>query len=157
MHFVFDEYNLSAVREAENDTKTAGTLAPAASCFRTGKLLNRDYALHAKREVRSTVIGILAGLDLPEGNGDRLPRIHLHGARKLSHFVGAHVGIELGLHIRRDRGRVEGDVVRATANNDELGAIACLYRESRGLEPVAFRVADHLHFVNRSRYWGRCY
>jgi hypothetical protein len=46
--------------------KAAGTLAPAAFCLRTGKLLNRDYALHAKREVRSAVIGILAGLDLPE-------------------------------------------------------------------------------------------
>jgi hypothetical protein len=119
--------------------------------------LNRDYALHAKREVRSAVIGVLAGLDLPEGNGDGFPRIHFHGARELSHLVGAHVGIELGLYISRDRRRVEGDVVRATADDYELGAIACSYCEIRGLEAVALRVADHLHFVNRARYRGRSY
>jgi len=121
------------------------------------KLLNRDYALHAKREVRSAVIGILAGLDPPEGNCDGFPRIHFHGARELSHLVGAHVGIELGLYISRDRRRVEGDVVRAAGNDYELGAIACFYREIRGLEAIAFRVADHLHFVSRSRYRGRSY
>jgi len=103
------------------------------------------------------MIGILAGLDLSEGNGDRLPRVHFHGARELSHLVGAHVGIELGLYIGRDSRWVESDVVRAPANDYELDAVACFYREIRWLEAVAFRVADHLHFVCRSRYRGRCY
>src|ERR1700694_6025571 len=109
------------------------------------KLLNRDYALHAKCEVRSAMIGILARLDFPKGNCDGLPRIRLQGAGKLSHLFGTHVRIELGPDISRDRCRVEGDVVRAAAHHYELGPIASFNGEIRGLEAVAFRVADHLH------------
>ena len=116
--------------------------------------MNRDHALHAEREVRNTVIRILAGLDFPERYCNSIPRIHLHVARELTHLVGAHVRIELGPDIRRDRRWIEGNVVRGAAHNLELDAISLLDREIRGLEAVAFRVADHLHFVSRARYRG---
>ena len=119
------------------------------------KLLNRYYALHAEREVRSAVIGILTGLDIPKGDSDGFPRVRLQGAGELSHLLGTHARIELGPDISGDRCRVEGDVVRASAYDYELGAVACLNSEIRWLEAIAFRVADHLHFVNRTRYRSR--
>ena len=123
--------------------------------FASEKLLNRDYALHAEREVRGAVNGILPRLDIPKGNRDGLSRIYLKGAGELSHLLGTHVCIELGPGIGRDRCRIKGDVVRAAAHDYELGAVACLNGEIRWLEAVTLRVADHLHFVNSARYRGR--
>jgi hypothetical protein len=135
-------------------TKNRRELSPP-PVFALEKLLNRDYTLHAEREVRSAVIGILAGLDVPERNRNGIPRIHLQVARELTHLVGSHVRIELGSCISRNRRWVERDIVRASGHDYELDAISRLDREIRGLEAVAFRVADHLHFMGRSRYRGR--
>ena len=39
-------------------------------CDADSVLLNRDLALHAERQVRRTVEGVLAWGDVREGNGD---------------------------------------------------------------------------------------
>lgn len=39
MHFVFDKYNLSAVREAENDTKNGGDSRPRRLLFPNWKTI----------------------------------------------------------------------------------------------------------------------
>ena len=100
---------------------------------------------------------ILAGLYVPERNCNGIARIQLHVARELAHLVGAHVRVELRLDIGRNRRRVERDVVRAAVHDYELDAVSLLDRESRGLETVAFRIADHLNFVSRARYRGHRY
>jgi len=122
------------------------------------KLLNRYYALHAERKVRSAVVGILTRLDIPKGDRDGLARVRLQGAGKLTHLLGTHVRIELGSDISGDRCRVESHVVWAAADDYELGAVACFNSEIRWFEAITLRVTNHFHFVNRTRYggWGYC-
>jgi len=91
------------------------------------------------------VIWVLARLDLGEGDRDRVAGIHLHVAGKLAHLVRAHVRVELGFLIGRNRGRVERNVVRTHADDDELDAVALLDREVGGLEAIALRISDHIH------------
>src|SRR4051812_44324081 len=111
------------------------------TCVR--KLLNRDLALHSKREVRRAVERVLAGLDVCEGNRDRLACVRLQGAGKLAHLLGD-VCIELRLDVGRNVCWIERNVVRATADNRELDAVAGADRDVGGIKTISLRVADHL-------------
>jgi len=121
---------------------------PAVLSITPIRLLNRNDALHVEGKVRNAVIRILAGLDLGEGDRDRIAWIHLHVAGKLAHLVRAHVRVELGFLIGRNCGRVERNIVRAHADDHELDAIALLDREVGGLKPIALRVSDHIHCLD---------
>jgi hypothetical protein len=136
-------------RSTHREYKTAGARAPAVRP--SHQLLNCDYALHAKREVRHTVVRILSGLDIGERNRDSVARIHLHVARELAHLVRTHVRIKLRFDISGDCCRVERDIVGSTTRNGELDAISLFHRNVRWLEAVSFRVANHFHFVRRAR------
>src|ERR671928_1895973 len=68
---------------AERTKKRRSFTAPPFPWFE--QLLNRDDALHVEREVRHTMIGILAWLDVAERDGDRVARVHFHVAGELSH------------------------------------------------------------------------
>ena len=70
-------------------------LADAPFFLNVCSLLNRDFSLHAQREVWSAVKRILAGFDVRKRNGDGLSWIGLQCARELTHFFRSHVGIEL--------------------------------------------------------------
>ena len=42
----------------------------------------------------------------------------------------------------------------SAADHDELDSIALLDREVRWLEPITFRVTDHVHSLRRSGNWS---
>src|SRR6476660_3082604 len=88
-------------------------------------LLNRDLALHAERQVRRAVEGVLARGNVREGNRDRLTGVRLQSAGELSHLLG-NIGIELRRSCSRNGCWIECNVVRATADNRELDAVAGL-------------------------------
>ncbi len=129
---------------------------PRRSFFHTISLLNRNDALHVQSKVRNAVIRVLAGLDLGERNRDRVAGIHLHVAGKLAHLIRAHVRVELGFLISRNRGRVERNVVRTHADDDELDAVALLDREVGGLESIALRVSDHIYRLDCAGNRSQC-
>ena len=78
---------------------------------------------------------------------------HVEHRRAAIHRL-RHVREQLILLVRRNRRRVERDVVRAHANKDELDAVAWLGRDVGRLVAIALGIADHLHFMNRPRNGG---
>src|SRR3954463_5148834 len=94
--------------------------------IQTPDLLDGNRTLHAESKMWRAVERVLAWLDVSERDRNGLARIHLHVARKLAHFVGPHIGIELRLHVGRDRSRIECDVVRAATHDHELDGVSLL-------------------------------
>src|SRR5204863_3616658 len=119
-------------------------------------LLNRDDALHVQREMRNTVERILTRLDLGKRDRNRFSIGRLHVAGKLAHLVRAHVCIELGLYIGRNRCRVERDVVRSATQDYELDSIALLDGDVGWLEAIALGITDHVNGLGRARNRSHC-
>src|SRR5689334_8734283 len=124
------------------DKKKAELCGSAFSVVRA--LLNGNYALHAKSEVWHTVKRVLTRFDLGKRNRHGVASVHLHVAGELTHFVGAHIGIELRLDVGRNCSGVERDVVRSTAHYHELDGVTLFDGDVRGLEAISLGITHHV-------------
>src|SRR2546423_956054 len=120
-------------------------------------LLNGNDALHVQSEVWHTVKRVLAGLDLGKRHRNRLTGVHLHVAGELTHFVGAHIGVELRFDVGRNGGGVERHIVWAAANYYELDSVTLLYGDVGGLEAISLGITHHVDRLGGAGGRSHCY